>query len=115
MIAFTAGGVGEKRESSGNPFVLVDNAAEEVATNNGADSLWLAARARRDEVKTAMWSCFVVVLDVLTHYACQMISGEDEQVIETILSRGPHPSLGERVRSGCQLQVMETVRPEPSG
>ncbi len=41
-----------------------------------------------------------------------MTAGEDQDVVEAVSSDGAHPALGVGVRRGCQLQVMETVRPE---
>ena len=85
----------------GDPLVLVDDATEDIATNNGTGPLRFASRVRRDELKSAMWPSFVVMPNVLAHHAFEMSSGDDEQVIETAFSHGLHPSLGERVRLRC--------------
>jgi hypothetical protein len=59
----------------------------------------------RLKVETPMRSGPVVVLGVRAEDALQVATTEDEDVVETLSSNGPDPSLGERVRprrtDGC--------------
>ena len=44
-----------------------------------------------------------------------MATAKDQRPVEALGPDGPDPSLGICVRRSRQLQLMETVRPEPSG
>jgi hypothetical protein len=69
----------------------------------------------RLKVETPMRSGPVVVLGVRAEDALQVATTEDEDVVETLSSNGPDPSLGERVRSrhtdGC-LHPRQSFRAE---
>ena len=86
--------------ASGGTLVLMDYAAENIATDylavdggrgRGAGE-WLV------EMETAMRPGFVVMAEVLGEQRLEMSSRHDEEVIEALLADGPHEPLGESVR-----------------
>jgi hypothetical protein len=91
----------------GDPLVLLDDATEDIATNNGTGPLRFASRVRRDERKSAMWPSFVVMPEVLAHHAFEMSSGDDEQVIETVFSHGPLTFPPQSGHPTCQAEPGE--------
>ena len=93
----------------------MDEPAEDVAAVDRAGTANPDRRARWRKVKASRRSSAVVVRDVLVQYLFQVTPGEHEQVVEALFSGGAHPAFGEGVRRGCQLHVMETVRPEQYG
>ena len=86
--------------ASGGTLVLMDYAAENIATDylavdggrgRGAGE-WLV------EMETAMGPGFVVVAEVLGEQRLEMSSRHDEEVIEALLADGPHEPLGKSIR-----------------
>jgi len=85
---------------SGRPVVLVDDAAEDVATSDGlAADRCHRTRDRLGELKAAVWSRLVVVADVLGEHLVEVSSGDDEEMVEALLADGADEALGVRVRT----------------
>jgi len=76
----------------------VDEPAENVTAEDLSPSAGERSWLRRREFEAAMRSSPVVVLDVVGKDFLQVTPGEHKQVVETVLSYGAHPALGERVR-----------------
>src|ERR1035437_3125238 len=84
----------------GRPVVLVDDAAEDVATSDGlAADRCHRTRDRLGELKAAVWSRLVVVADVLGEHLVEVSSGDDEEMVEALLADGADEALGVRVRT----------------
>ena len=64
------------------------------------------------KVDPAVRSLIVVMLDELLQRHVEVPLAPDEQPVKALGPGCPHEPFGEGVRRGCQLQVMETVRPE---
>jgi hypothetical protein len=70
----------------------VDHATEDVTASDraavgSADRVgnWLG------ELQATMWSRLVVVTEVLVEHRLEMSSRDDEEEVEALLTRGPHP------------------------
>src|SRR5664279_6580108 len=83
----------------GNRVVLVDEAAQDVATidverrGNAGHS---AVGHGHTEIDATMWTLSVVVGDVLPKHSLQMPASEDEHVVETFVAHGSQPSVPRR-------------------
>ena len=89
---------------SGGPLVLVNDASENgVSTDHGVD-VRFGARARRNEAEPAMRSSRVVVPDVAPKDPLEMAPRDDEEEVEALLTRGPHPE-------GCKHAIPEKRAP----
>src|SRR5664279_2713057 len=85
---------------SGRPVVLVDDAAEDVATSDGlAADRCDRTRDRLGELKAAVWPRLVVVADVLGEHLVEVSSGDDEEMVEALLADGADESLRVCVRT----------------
>jgi hypothetical protein len=79
----------------GNRVVLVDGAAQDVATidverrGNAGHS---AVGHGHTEIDATMWTLSVVVSDVPPKHSLQMPASEDEHVAETFVAHGSHPA-----------------------
>jgi hypothetical protein len=84
----------------GGTLVFVNDAAQDIASDNPvvADSRGHRAGERLVELETAVGPGFVVVADVLGENDLEMSSRDNQQVIETVLSDGPHEPFGKGVR-----------------
>jgi hypothetical protein len=68
---------------SGRPVVLVDDAAEDVATSDGlAADRCHRTGDRLGELKAAVWPRLVVVADVLGEHLVEVSPGDDEEMVE---------------------------------
>src|ERR1035441_5171565 len=85
---------------SGRPVVLVDDAAEGVATSDGlAADRCHRTLDRLGELKAAVWPRLVVVADVFGEHLVEVSSGDDEEMVEALLADGADEALGVRVRT----------------
>ena len=85
------------------------------STGEACWSLRRAPAHRHAEVKAAVRPLLVVVAEVLAEDSFEVAAPEHQSPVEALNAGRPHEPLCEGVRQGCQLQVMRTVRPEPSG
>jgi len=84
---------------SGGPLVLVNHASENgVSTDHGVE-VRFGARDRHHKAEPAMRSTRVVVPDVAPKNPLEMATRDDEEEVEALLTSGPHPPLGVRVRA----------------
>jgi hypothetical protein len=89
-----------RREVSGSALVLVDDAAENVVTEDLAVAGGRGPQAGEwlVELNAAVRPTLVVMADVLDEHGLEMSLRDNEEVVETVLSDGPHESLGKGVR-----------------
>src|SRR5260370_20395835 len=81
-----------------SPTVCVMKPAENRSTNNDAMRLW-SARYRRLQIQRAVRSITVVVTEELGEQHKQMAFIQHDDVVETLLAKGPHYPFRDRV---CQ-------------
>ena len=75
----------------------VEHVATTDHTGRRAAGVGRSAKGRR-ECRRAVWAPRIVVRHVQTERALQMPPARDQQVVQTLLSHGPNPALGDRVR-----------------
>ena len=95
--------------SGGDRLVLVDEAAQPIATEDpvgtGPGPSGLPAGQGCPQLERAVWPGGVVVGNVLLQHLLQMAPPEDEHPIQALAAHSSHPALGNRVRArrlgGC--------------
>src|SRR6266542_203776 len=81
--------------------VLMDQAAETIATTHGAVGVGLSRRRLGyGQLETTVRSARVVMHHEPPRGALQVASAEDQEVVEALPASRSHPSLGEGVRLG---------------
>src|SRR5712692_2811022 len=93
-----SGGRAAKVHRSCSPAVRVMKSAENRSTNNDAMRLW-SARYWRLQIQRAMRSITVVVMEELDEQREQMALIQHDDVVKTLLAKGPHYPFRHRV---CQ-------------
>ena len=95
------------RVSGGCSVVLVDEAAEPVATADLAlkRSFTLLIEFGRPQFARAMRPLTVVVVDVNAQDALKLSSPCDQEPVEAVATDGADPAFGEGVRVGCPIRV----------
>jgi len=58
-----------------------------------------------------VWTCLVVVLDILLENAAQMTLVHGEDLIETFITNGAHPALCEGIRLGSLIGGAYNIDP----
>ena len=89
--------------ASRDQFVLMDEAAQDVASSNTQHArnrcVGIRQRVRRSQVDPAVRPLGVVVGDVFAERPLEMTPTEDERPVKAFTSDGADPSFGEGVRS----------------
>lgn len=84
-------------------FVLVNEATQDVVTSHASEvgerSGRIRRRVRRSEAEAAVRPARIVVGDVLAEDVLEVTPTENERPVQALPPDGPHPTLGEGVRS----------------
>src|SRR5262245_64087983 len=96
-------------------LLFVDEAAEAVAAPYAGTGGVGGVDVRRwwvwwDEIERAVWAVAVVVVDVDTEYALEVVPVRDQEPIETFGADGSHEALGDRVRPRRPTPLSDWLR-----
>jgi hypothetical protein len=90
----------ETEVGSGCPLILVNNPAEHVAAADLAGVRLVLTRRWDRELKSAVRTSLVVVLDVFGQHGLEMAPGVHQEVVEALFAYGSHPPFRECIRFG---------------
>ena len=87
----------------GPAVVVVDDAAEYVATLNRTGTAGGSERDRNLLVDALVRTRRIVVNDELAHQPLQMCLVDDQHLVQTLITDRSHPMLGKGVGIGCTI------------
>ena len=97
--------------SSSSALVLVDHATEDVLAANRPALAVLSAWIGHGELQASVRPGLVVVTQVLAKHPLKLTARQDQEVVQAVLSGGPHPALGDAFATGVCTGVRTTLMP----